>query len=140
LPQAQEKSRASYSKSTRNEKGGEGACDAEDESDFRGLRIEQLGGTILVDIGAELARALNKELLIDHYFREFHPHWPILHQDTFQSKSQPVGLVEAVMVAGLWTTEIAETRHLAESLHDHLDYRMREYLVCETFHGVSNYR
>ncbi|KAH8891811.1 hypothetical protein GQ53DRAFT_137662 [Thozetella sp. PMI_491] len=107
----------------------EGEVGIGNENELSAPGIHQLGGSILGNLGAELAQALNKELLQGLYFRQFHIHWPILNQDTFQSRSQPLQLVEAVMVAGLWMMNTAKTRPLAESLHDQLVDRMREYLA-----------
>lgn len=73
---------------------------------------------MLITLGAELTQASTRSSLQQLYFREIHPHWPILHQNTFQSKTESEELVQAVLVAGLWMTDTASTKQLAESHHD----------------------
>ena len=98
----------------------EGDDDAEPDRECRQFALRRLADSILISLGAELTQAPNRRLLEQLYFRELHPHWPILHQNTFQSKTQPEELVQAVLVAGLWMTDTAETRQLAEFHHDRM--------------------
>ncbi len=96
----------------------EGDGDAKPDRECIKLPLWRLVDSKLISLGAELAQSSNRKLLEQHYFREFHPHWPILHQNTFQSKTQPEELVQAVLVAGLWMADTAKTRQLAEYHHD----------------------
>lgn len=110
------------------ENEAEGDGDAEPDREYKQEAI-RLGNSILISPGAELADATNRRFLEQLYFRELHPQWPILHQETFQSKSQPEELVQAVLVAGLWMIDTTETRQLAESYHDRLIAIQCKYLV-----------
>ncbi|KAJ5536130.1 hypothetical protein N7513_009316 [Penicillium frequentans] len=67
---------------------------------------------------AKLLEATNRRQLEELYFRNFHPHWPILHQQTFQNSAQPPNLSIAVLIAGLWMIGTPETRNEAMSYHD----------------------
>ncbi|EHK17823.1 uncharacterized protein TRIVIDRAFT_128617, partial [Trichoderma virens Gv29-8] len=58
----------------------------------------------------------HQELLTELYFRNFHGHWPLLHQQTFRSTPQPPKIMQAVLVVGLWTAP--ETRCQARIFHD----------------------
>jgi hypothetical protein len=73
---------------------------------------------MMISLGAEFAQAFNRKLLEQLYFSKLHLHWPILHQNTFQSVAQPEQLVQAVLVAGLWMTGTAKARQQAEFHHD----------------------
>lgn len=73
---------------------------------------------MMISLGAELAQASNRKLLEQLYFSKLHLHWPILHQNTYQSAAQPEQLVQAVLVAGLWMTGTAKARQVAELHHD----------------------
>ncbi|KAF6826510.1 C2H2 type zinc finger domain protein [Colletotrichum plurivorum] len=54
------------------------------------------------------------------YFDQFHPQWPLLHRETFQSTPQPKLLMQAVVTVGLWFTSAPGARDLAVKFHDHL--------------------
>jgi hypothetical protein len=106
----------------------EGDADAESDHGCKHLGM-QLDDSMMITLGAELAQVSNRRSLEQLYFCEFHPHWPILHQDTFQRKTQPEELVQAVLIAGLWMIDTAKTRLLAESYHDKLVKRQCKYIV-----------
>lgn len=84
----------------------------------RELALRQLSDSMMISLGAELAQASNRRLLVQLYFSKLHLHWPILHRDSFQSKAQPEQLVQVVLVAGLWMTGTAKARQVAECHHD----------------------
>lgn len=92
--------------------------DAKSDRERRELALRRLSDSMLISLGAELAQASNRKFLEQLYFRKLHPHWPILHQNTFQSKTQSEQLVQAVLVVALWMTDTAKTRQLAECQHD----------------------
>ncbi|GKT46115.1 uncharacterized protein ColSpa_06296 [Colletotrichum spaethianum] len=54
------------------------------------------------------------------YFEQFHPQWPLLHREVFETTAQPKLLMQAVMAVGLWFAESQEFRDLAIEFHDHL--------------------
>lgn len=56
--------------------------------------------------------------LTELYFRNFHGHWPILHQQTFRNMTQPPKVMQAVLTVGLWTVDEPETRSQAGIFHD----------------------
>ncbi|TLS20225.1 uncharacterized protein PpBr36_11519, partial [Pyricularia pennisetigena] len=58
----------------------------------------------------------NKQLA-ETYFTVFHPHWPLIHRDTFMSNQQPELLTRAVMIIGLFFHGSAEARALAVTHH-----------------------
>jgi Fungal specific transcription factor domain len=122
----------------------EGDGDAKPDRECRQLALRRLGDSMLISLGAELAQASNRRLLEQLYFRELHPHWPILHQNTFQSKTQPEELVQAVLVAGLWMTDTAKTRQLAECHHDRMveiqcNNSVKQFLpIFSDYHGPRN--
>ncbi|KAI6372904.1 hypothetical protein MCOR25_003589 [Pyricularia grisea] len=55
--------------------------------------------------------------LAETYFTVFHPHWPIVHRDTFMNKQQPELLTRAVMIIGLFFQGSAEARSIALEHH-----------------------
>lgn len=67
--------------------------------------------------------------LQDSYFKAFHPHWPLLHKETFLNSSQPPELVAAVLTAGLWVSNTPETRSEARFNHDALLTKLNEQVV-----------
>ncbi|KAJ0345926.1 hypothetical protein KNSL1_007947 [Colletotrichum chrysophilum] len=50
------------------------------------------------------------------YFDHFHPQWPMLHRETFESTMQPKLLMQAVITVGLWFASAPGSRDLAISL------------------------
>ncbi|KAF4894803.1 Zinc finger protein zas1 [Colletotrichum fructicola] len=54
------------------------------------------------------------------YFDHFHPQWPMLHRETFESTMQPKLLMQAVITVGLWFASAPGSRDLAIRFHDHL--------------------
>jgi hypothetical protein len=78
---------------------------------------------------AQLLQAANRAQLQELYFSEFHPHWPLLHKDTFQSTPQPPGLVQVVLLIGLWMVNTDEARTQAASYHDTLLRDLESHLV-----------
>jgi hypothetical protein len=61
-----------------------------------------------------------KSEIIACYFEKFHPSWQLLHQETFESKPVPDGLLHAVLTIGLWFQATPESRALSAGLHDKL--------------------
>ncbi|TLD33470.1 hypothetical protein PspLS_00092 [Pyricularia sp. CBS 133598] len=55
--------------------------------------------------------------LAEAYFTVFHPHWPLVHRDTFMNNPQPELLTRAVMVTGLFFQGSVEARALAVRHH-----------------------
>lgn len=82
---------------------------------------------------AKLLEATNRRQLEELYFRSFHPHWPILHQQTFQNSAQPPNLSIAVLIAGLWLIGTPETRNEAMSYHDAILTELNRKLVRTLF-------
>jgi len=66
----------------------------------------------------KLLEDTNRRQLEELYFRDFHPHWPILHQQTFQNSAQPPTLSIAVLLVGLWMMKTPRTRQEAKFFHD----------------------
>lgn len=93
-------------------------AEAKPDDERREPALRRLSDSMMISLGAEFAQASNRRLLEQLYFSKLHVHWPILHQNTFQSKAQPEQLVQAVLVAGLWMTGTAKARQLAECHHD----------------------
>ncbi|KAF3056760.1 Zinc finger protein [Trichoderma lentiforme] len=60
----------------------------------------------------------HQKQLTELYFRNFHGHWPILHQQTFRNTTQPPKVMQAVLTVGLWTVDEPETRSQAGIFHD----------------------
>ncbi|KAL7908494.1 hypothetical protein GGI35DRAFT_486570 [Trichoderma velutinum] len=56
--------------------------------------------------------------LTELYFRHFHRHWPILHQQTFRNTTQSPKIIQAVLTVGLWTADAPETRSQARIFHN----------------------
>ncbi|KAF9871856.1 C2H2 type zinc finger domain protein [Colletotrichum karsti] len=54
------------------------------------------------------------------YFDQFHPQWPMLHRETFESTLQPKLLMQAVITVGLWFSSAPGSKDLAVRFHDHL--------------------
>ncbi|KAI3542606.1 early growth response protein 1 is a zinc-finger protein, partial [Colletotrichum filicis] len=54
------------------------------------------------------------------YFAKFHPQWPLLHRETFETTAQPKLLMQAVMTVGLWFASWPDARGLAIKFHDSL--------------------
>ncbi|WYZ46636.1 hypothetical protein EsH8_IX_000861 [Colletotrichum jinshuiense] len=54
------------------------------------------------------------------YFTEFHPHWPLLHRQMFETTAQHTLLTRAVITVGLWFAASPDSKALAIKLHDHL--------------------
>ncbi|KAJ0320246.1 hypothetical protein COL5a_009879 [Colletotrichum fioriniae] len=54
------------------------------------------------------------------YFTKFHPQWPLLHRETFETTAQPKLLMQAVMTVGLWFASWPDARNLAIKFHDSL--------------------
>ncbi|KAL6407503.1 hypothetical protein AUP68_10335 [Ilyonectria robusta] len=61
---------------------------------------------------------IHRSAVEDVYFQYFHPHWPILHQQTYRNTPQSPDLTRCVLVAGLWMagTHQEEARKQHESL------------------------
>ncbi|KAJ0382621.1 hypothetical protein COL922a_012164 [Colletotrichum nupharicola] len=47
------------------------------------------------------------------YFDHFHPQWPMLHRETFESTMQPKLLMQAVITVGIWFASAPGSRDLA---------------------------
>ncbi|KAI6086336.1 hypothetical protein F4821DRAFT_238524 [Hypoxylon rubiginosum] len=62
----------------------------------------------------------SREELERAYFRDFHPHWPLLDDDTFKKAPQLPDLITAVLIAGLWMVPTRAARKEAITLHDTL--------------------
>ncbi|KAL6811937.1 hypothetical protein J3E69DRAFT_359723 [Trichoderma sp. SZMC 28015] len=60
----------------------------------------------------------HQKQLTELYFRNFHEHWPILHQQTFRNTTQPPKVMQAVLTVGLWTVDEPEIRSQAGIFHD----------------------
>lgn len=78
---------------------------------------------------AKLLEATNRRELEEFYFRKFHPHWPILHRQTFQNSAQSPTLSVAVLIAGLWMMGIPQTRNEAKIYHDAILTELNRKLV-----------
>ncbi|KAL0932843.1 C2H2 type zinc finger domain protein [Colletotrichum truncatum] len=63
------------------------------------------------------------------YFEHFHPQWPLLHRESFESTSQPKLLIQAVVTVGLWFSPVPEYKDLAIKFHDHLLKEMGNMLL-----------
>lgn len=98
----------------------ENSVEAKSDHERRELALRRLSDSMMISLEAELAQASNRKLLEQLYFSKLHLHWPILHQNTFQSEAQPEELVQAVLVAGLWMTGTAKARQVAERYHDEI--------------------
>ncbi|KAI1260052.1 hypothetical protein F5Y18DRAFT_407283 [Xylariaceae sp. FL1019] len=109
------------------EKGANEDCTTEPDIQVKQV-TPRLGDSLLIELGEEIVHASNRRLLEQLYFSHFHPHWPILHQYTFQNAAPPDELRHAVLVAGLWTIDTAEARQLAESCHDMLADRLCKFV------------
>ncbi|KFY18437.1 hypothetical protein V493_08616 [Pseudogymnoascus sp. VKM F-4281 (FW-2241)] len=90
----------------------------EPDYERRELALRRLSDIMMISLGAEFAEASDRKLLEQLYFSKLHLHWPILHQNTFRSKTQPEQLVQAVLIAGLWMTGTAKARQQVEFHHD----------------------
>ncbi|KAJ5939433.1 hypothetical protein N7466_002567 [Penicillium verhagenii] len=66
----------------------------------------------------KLLQAANRSQLEELYFSKFHPHWPILHHQTFQNSAQIPTLSIAVLLAGLWMVGDPRARDEAKLYHD----------------------
>ncbi|KAJ5673162.1 hypothetical protein N7507_002289 [Penicillium longicatenatum] len=77
----------------------------------------------------KLLDATNRRQLEELYFGKFHPHWPILHQQTFKNSAQPPTLSIAVLIAGLWMMGTPETRQEAKLYHDAILTELNRKLV-----------
>ncbi|OJI91620.1 hypothetical protein ASPTUDRAFT_164902 [Aspergillus tubingensis CBS 134.48] len=51
------------------------------------------------------------------YFAHFHPLWPILHRATFNPSDEPLLLLQAVSMIGLWVSDEPSAREVAIGLH-----------------------
>ncbi|TDZ32432.1 Zinc finger protein klf1 [Colletotrichum spinosum] len=69
--------------------------------------------------GSTLDEGLRMELQ-SVYFTRFHPQWPLLHREYFQSTLQPKLLMQAVVTVGLWFASAPGMKSLAVKFHDHL--------------------
>lgn len=78
---------------------------------------------------AKLLEATNRRQLEELYFRKFHPHWPILHLQTFQNSAQPPTLSIAVLIAGLWMTGSPQAMREAKGHHDTILTELNRKLV-----------
>lgn len=68
---------------------------------------------------------------VDLYFAHFHPQWPILHERSFQYKHDPIVLVLAVVMFGLWVTGEAKARRQAWKIHARLHTLLKEQMVSQ---------
>ncbi|CAG7954989.1 unnamed protein product [Penicillium olsonii] len=57
---------------------------------------------------------------IQLYFAHFHPHWPILHRQTFSVPDEPPFLLQAVLMIGLWVNGSPQAQQAARDLHSKL--------------------
>ncbi|KAI5917504.1 hypothetical protein F4810DRAFT_696182 [Camillea tinctor] len=67
-----------------------------------------------------LVQSPNNRQLKKLFFNELHPHWPILHRHTFLTTPQPSGLVQIVLIAGLWLSNDSEAKAQARLYHNWL--------------------
>ncbi|WQF89890.1 hypothetical protein CDEST_14904 [Colletotrichum destructivum] len=54
------------------------------------------------------------------YFEHFHPLWPLLHREVYETTAQPNLLMRSVLTVGLWFSGSPGSRNLAIKFHDHL--------------------
>ncbi|KAI1374561.1 hypothetical protein F4677DRAFT_425427 [Hypoxylon crocopeplum] len=77
-----------------------------------------LRDNIYKGLGPSFTAIADREELERLYFRHFHPHWPLLDEDSFMNAPQLPELVAAVLVAGLWMVPTRAARLEAKSQHD----------------------
>lgn len=84
-------------------------------------------GDIAMDIeeAGQTAIQLNTQEYAEIYFRDFHPHWPILHPSTFDASREPLILVQSVVMIGMWITGHPAKRDAALELHRKLSDAVR---------------
>ncbi|KAL4885420.1 hypothetical protein BJY04DRAFT_230963 [Aspergillus karnatakaensis] len=63
------------------------------------------------------------------YFKNFHPHWPIIHRGTFKSSNEFPLLVQSMVVIGMWVNGAPNTRTAAISLHQTINTAIYEQRV-----------
>lgn len=64
------------------------------------------------------------------YFEHFHPLWPLLHREVYETTAQPNLLTRSVLTVGLWFSGSPGSRNLAIKFHDHLLIETGNKLVC----------
>ncbi|KAE8406895.1 hypothetical protein BDV37DRAFT_291593 [Aspergillus pseudonomiae] len=63
------------------------------------------------------------------YFETFHPHWPFIHQGSFNQSKETTLLVQSMVVIGMWSSGVQSNRSAAIELHAILNsaiYEQRE--------------
>ncbi|KAK1983679.1 hypothetical protein LZ30DRAFT_713764 [Colletotrichum cereale] len=54
------------------------------------------------------------------YFEQFHPQWPLLHRELYETTAQPPLLIRAVLTVGLWFAGSPQSKALSIKFHEHL--------------------
>jgi hypothetical protein len=93
------------------------------------LAVSLEGLNLASDLMLQLLDASDRVQLQEVYFKDFHPHWPLLHKETFLRSTQPTELTSAVLAAGLWVLGTLETRDRAQLCHDALMRVLHEQLA-----------
>ncbi|KAL4977125.1 hypothetical protein BDW66DRAFT_159161 [Aspergillus desertorum] len=69
---------------------------------------------------AEKSLRRRNQTYIQVYFDKFHPHWPFLHQATFDLDHEPAFLLQSVVMMGLWVVGDEDSQGAARKLHESL--------------------
>ncbi|KAH7161738.1 hypothetical protein EDB81DRAFT_683740 [Dactylonectria macrodidyma] len=102
---------------TESHTGAEDAT-SENEAPIAHPALAEADGTTLLSSTSSLLQAPNRLHLIDLYFKDFHRHWPLLHQTTIRNSPQPPKLMVAILIAGLWMMKTPEAQAKAKFYHD----------------------
>jgi uncharacterized Zn finger protein (UPF0148 family) len=73
--------------------------------------------------------SIDTEYYVALYFDHFHPQWPFLFRQSFQSKRERPVLVLATVMIGLWITEEARLQRLSWEIHGRLHAMLEAQMV-----------
>lgn len=63
------------------------------------------------------------------YFEKFHPHWPIVHKESFNPKADAPILVQTMVAIGMWMRKEQSAKMAAIDIHLKLETSIRDQKV-----------
>ncbi|KAI0126963.1 hypothetical protein BJ170DRAFT_425181 [Xylariales sp. AK1849] len=89
-------------------------------------------------LGSSLTSIASREELERLYFCQFHPHWPLLDEESYMNVPQVPELVAAVLIAGLWMVPSREARHEAKCRHNLMMQEITRRLLNEQLQNLTH--
>jgi len=84
---------------------------------------------------SQLHRNEKERQALQLYFELFHPHWPFIHQGSFNVLSETPLLLQAMVAIGLWVSGEQSAQSVAIDLHKMLNVAILQQKVRQYSHA-----